>query len=187
MAYRTVGRSRYRKSRSSRRSRGRSTLWVRHQEVTPVGVLANYGVNIFPAAELDPGARAGATVVRCLGVFELLGAALTSATGGLFIGLAVTNISNFGTNTTPPILPFADRNGVNWMHWRYVPVSSLAVGKWANPPGTPTTISMSYEFDSKSSRVMNSPHESCVFVVQNNGISGTTGANFVFSTLIKLA
>lgn len=178
-----------RRTRSSSRRRGvnkRTNLWVRSWTVSAVGVVANYAVECIPNTSLDPGARIGATVVRTLGTVELLGAQPTSASGGLFVGLAVGDVINW-TATAPPFLPVTDANLVDWMHWRYLPLASLAVGKYANPPGAPTTASFVYDFDAKVSRRMNQPNEGLVLVVQNNGIAGTTGLSVAVQTLLKLS
>lgn len=187
MAYRrTVGRSRT-STRSRRGSAsGRRHLWVRHTEVSPVGTIANYGIRIVPDSKLDPGRRIGSTVLRCHIVIEILGAELTSASGGWFFGLAVMDVTEFATSSTPPELPIvnnAPNNGVDWMAWGYRPFSHKDVGSSV----VASTRSTTWELDVKSKRVIALQGENLVFVLQNNGYTGTTGVNFVSSVLLYTA
>lgn len=182
---RTVGRSRSTRRSSSFRRGGsrRTSVWVRSVNTSSVGLVANYGANLIGSGALDPGARIGSTVTRCLLTVELLGAELTSASGGLFMGLTVVNTTGWTDAAQPPALPFTHMNSVDWMFWRYVPYGDEQVGTLL----VAATRTFNYNIDARSKRRLTQPDENLMFAVQNNGIPGTTGINIVSSVLLKLA
>lgn len=192
MAYRRRYRSRPGRTSSFRRGFAvpRQNVWVRELQVSGVGPVANYSIILVNEPHIDAGARLGSTVIRTHVAVELLGAELSSATGGLFFGIAMMDVSQFSDLTQPPVLPVVPgtgqpNNGADWAYWNYVPVSEMKT--LAIPNAAPTTRNLSYRIDAKSKRRFTEQHQNFVFVLQNNSISGTTGVALVTSTLVKLS
>lgn len=184
MAYSRPRRSPRRGRRGFSSRPARRKVWVRSQYVTAAAVLANYGNTVWSDNDLDPGARLGSTVLRSVGSIEILGAGPWTS-GGVFVGFAIYNVSEWLDPLTPPITPWEDRNSVDWMHWSYYSVSDPRTQVVKND-ATGTTGSFTIPFDIKSRRIISQPQESLIFVVQNNSLQGTAGANLVSSSLVLL-
>lgn len=184
MAYRrTVGRSR--RSGSRRRSSFRRPIWVRatHSSVALTGASTSYGAALIPDVEIDPGARLGSTISRVHLTLSISTPVPTSATAVL-VGMAVTDVSDFGVNTDPPINPYDNEAGADWMLWRWIPTVNAFPGMGiTNLQGG---WQIGYEFDVKSKRVIAQQQENLVFVVTSIGVPWS-GVNIASSTLLHMS
>lgn len=178
-------RQRYAPARARRNRRGvsrRSTHWVRIGTAT--GAISSgsvIGLDLMDDNYLDPGARLGSTVTRVrLSVSVLTATSQTMiATSILYLGMVV---DRFELGDYPK--PSEDRNSVDWLYWRAVPVAEIV----ATGLATTQTDALSFAFtdDIKSQRKFYEQGDHLMLSIQPFSFSVAESMVNV-STLVKLS
>lgn len=181
------------RQRSMRRGRGRGfstnrrpTVWVRNYIQSPPDSV-QYGARLVTAQDLDPGARVGSTVVRIHGQFMHITTGVDAQIAH-YLGIAILPESTIEVDTVPEVLPWTDRNAVQWLYWmKFYIAGDNRFGTVVGATGEVMTV---HSFDVKAKRRFYAPSDNLIAIVQrdpNFGAAQGRVFGVTSSVLLKLS